>query len=1172
MDRRKEQSPDELAGSGSRPALDTDGASEDARLPAGGDASLTLPFSDDAPTLVTPRPHEISISDRDAERLHQGGLFASGELVANRFTIRRLLGRGGMGAVYEAHDREMNTVVALKTILPERDGSGNALARFKREIQVARLVTSHNVCRTFDIGYHALPDGQSVIFVTMEYLRGQTLSEWLAKRPPLSIDEALPLIRQMANGLEATHQKGVVHRDFKSSNVMLVEEMGTLRAVITDFGLARLADGDTDSAGLTRGPVGSPNYMAPEQVEGRTATPATDVYAFGVVIYEMLTGQWPYTGDNVQQLMFRRLSEPPTPPREYNASIEERVERVILKCLARQPGERYQTPDQVVSALAVNSSDALTPTRRRTAPTLAITGAVATVIVAGLLFQNIRAPRKPHAQTSQAAAPATAAARVALPATPKTLRRSIAVLGFKNLSGRSDSAWLSTALAEMLASELAAGEKLRVISGEDVARMKIDLRMPDADSLSADTLGRIRANLRNDFVVLGSYLVTGTGASSKIRLDLRLQETAGEGILASVIANGTEADLSELVSRTATQLRDKLEIGKILPAEAIAIQASLPAGAEALRLYSEGLAKLRTFNALGARDDLERAVAADPKHALAHAALAQAWSQLGYDVKAKEEANKAFDLSRNLSREERLLAEARHHEVTKAWDKAIETYRILWNFAPDNLDYGLRLASAETSAGKPKDALIVITALRKLPPPANDDPRIDMAEAVTARALGDDKRRQALAARVAERGAKDGLQLLVAQARLQEASAFYGLGEYQRARSSAEEARKIYAAVGDRSGVAKSLNIVAVVLEEQGDLAGAKKVYAESLAIARAIGDKTGVANSLNNIATAVWNEGDLAGAKKMFEESIATLRETGNRMGVASSLNNTAVVLGDQGDLAGAKKMNEEALAIRREMGNKSGVAMSLINLAEVGYKQGDLAAAKRSASEALSLAREMDAKSHEAYALDPLGAVAAAEGDLSRARSHYQAALAIRETAGEKLTAAVDRMALAALSIEEGRAADAVGAARQAVAFFHAEHDDDAEAEARALLARALLAMRSVSEARQEIARAEMLVEKSQKVLLRNSIAVPAARIRAASKAPADVAVAHRALESLLAAAVKRGALTSAFEIRLALGELEMTARNPAVARARLTALERDAQSKGFRLIARKAALLRQ
>src|SRR5207245_581062 len=199
-------------------------------------------------------------------------------------------------------------------------------------------------------------------------------------------------------------------------------------------------------------------------------------------------------------------------------------------------------------------------------------------------------------------------------------RRSVAVLGFKNLSGRPDVAWLSTALSQMLTTELAAGEKLRMIPGENVAQMKINLSLPDAETLAPETLTRVRKNLAADLVVLGSYLDLGRESGGQIRLDLRLQDaTAGETIT-EVAETGTEATLFDLVSRAGAQLREKLGLGVVSTADATAVSASLPSDARAARLYAEGLAKLRVFDALAARAQLERAVADDPNHALAHSA------------------------------------------------------------------------------------------------------------------------------------------------------------------------------------------------------------------------------------------------------------------------------------------------------------------------------------------------------------------------------------------------------------------------------------------------------------------------------------------------------------------------------------------------------------------------
>src|SRR5437667_2915755 len=225
----------------------------------------------------------------------------------------------------------------------------------------------------------------------------------------------------------------------------------------------------------------------------------------------------------------------------------------------------------------------------------------------------------------------------------------------------------------------------------------------------------------------------------------------------------------------------------------------------------------------GARDRLERAAEADPHHPAIHAAFADAWSGLGYDGNAAREAKKAFEFSRNLSREDRLDIEGRYREMTSEWDKAIEIYRSLWQPLRDDAAYGLRLANAQTEADKPKEALTTIEALRALPPPARGDPRIDLEEASAAASLFDAQRQKAAAARAVEKGKALGARSVVAEARLHEGWALTVLGERQRARDAFESARQVFAELKNRGGIADAVSGVGDLLHQQGDLTGAQR-------------------------------------------------------------------------------------------------------------------------------------------------------------------------------------------------------------------------------------------------------------------------------------------------------------------------------------------------------------
>ena len=313
-------------------------------------------------------------------------LFEAEEVLAGRYRILRFLAAGGAGEVYEAEDRELGDRVAVKVLHPVVAEGAGSLERFKREIHLARQVTHPNVCRIYDVGRHARPMGADTYFLTMEFLEGTTLSQRIRERGRLAPEEALPIARQLASALEAAHRVGVVHRDFKSGNVMLVpderEETGT-RAMVTDFGLARGVGAGKSGAHrtVTSGAemVGTPGYMAPEQVEGGEVTPLSDLYAFGVVLYEMVTGQWPFTGDTPLAVAAKRLRQPPAPPREIVPELPSTWERAILRCLEVDPADRFRSPGHVIAALEGRRPVPPGPAARR----LAWTGGI--LLLASLL-------------------------------------------------------------------------------------------------------------------------------------------------------------------------------------------------------------------------------------------------------------------------------------------------------------------------------------------------------------------------------------------------------------------------------------------------------------------------------------------------------------------------------------------------------------------------------------------------------------------------------------------------------------------------------------------------------------------------------------------------------------------------------------------------------------------
>jgi serine/threonine protein kinase/tetratricopeptide (TPR) repeat protein len=352
-------------------------------------ADATASFQEKSGTLEATASRSQALEPSPQPPSSASRVFADDELVAFRYRILRLLGSGGMGEVYEAEDLELRERVALKVLrrqLAERPG---ALELLKREVALARKVSHPNVCRLFDVGFHlrsSAAGSQRICFLTMELLPGEPLSSWLRRTGPLSHNEALPLVRQLAEGLGAAHHAGIIHRDFKSANVLLVPSAsGTApRAVITDFGLARALDEESsEPVGPTPRFVGTPASMAPEQLEGGPLTPSTDFYALGILLFELLTGTRPFQGEDPWSIATQRLHAPAPSPRRFRPELDASWEALVLHCLERQPARRFQHAREVVAALP--SPQRMPALRRRLAGGARTSLMLLTVGLGGLL-------------------------------------------------------------------------------------------------------------------------------------------------------------------------------------------------------------------------------------------------------------------------------------------------------------------------------------------------------------------------------------------------------------------------------------------------------------------------------------------------------------------------------------------------------------------------------------------------------------------------------------------------------------------------------------------------------------------------------------------------------------------------------------------------------------------
>ena len=706
--------------------------------------------------------------------------------------------------------------------------------------------------------------------------------------------------------------------------------------------------------------------------------------------------------------------------------------------------------------------------------------------------------------------------------TPPRIRRSVAVLGFRNLPGHPEDNWLSPAFSEMLNTELASDGALRMLPGEDVARVKRDLPLADEDSLAKATLDRLRISPGADLVVLGSYTALPGNGERRIRLDVRVQETLRGETLTEKSFTGSEANLFELAVEAGQSLRQSMGISSASNEATLQARAALPSNQEATRFYVEGKRRLWAFDSLLARDLFIKAIAIDPAYPLAHAALSEAWYRLGYTSKARNEAERARSLSEHLGLEDRLLIEGQYYVTLPDRAKAIETYQKLFAEFPDNLDYGLRLAD-EQRVVNPQDALRTLATLHRLPAPYGEDPRIDLLE-----------------------------------------SRAWNVQDVPKAQAAAARALQVAKAQGSPVLVARSYGILCQTMG--GTISDTQKIqYCDAARqYARSAGNRDEVARASNDLAGVYFLQGRMEQAETMYREAFGIFRQTGDIDGIATTANNLGGVALLRGNLDEAARALSAAVTSFREQDDKDGVALALYNLGEVARRRGDLKQAFADYEEGKTAAQEITDKSAIGYILTGVGDALLDRGDLDAARKSYEEALSLRKQTGELQLAAETELSLSRLAIEEGHADDAETVIRKCNEQFHHDNQSDDELDSSIALMEALLRESKSATAEKERKDNQALAAKSVNQLLRLQFDLVSAR---AHLATGDVTSASMLLQRTLRSARAGHLLGIELETQLALAELKKKLGQRVEAQADLVALEKLARGKGFGLIAGKA-----
>jgi len=898
--------------------------------------------------------------------LNNPALLRPGTVLGRRYEILQLLGQGGMGAVYRARDREVNRTVALKVIRPDLAGNSSILERFKQELVLSHQVTHKNVVRIYDLG-----DADGIKFITMEFIEGQDLGSLIVEKKIFPPAEAVEIMRQVYRALEAAHAAGVIHRDLKPRNIMR-DKQG--RVVVMDFGLARLLDshgGMTQTGAI----VGTLEYMSPEQGLGKPLDERSDLFAAGLIFYELLTGKMPYSADSALASLVKRTRERAVPASEESPGIPHALSDIVGKCLEPKLEDRYQHVGEILTDLEVWQGGRAAATLRfpsgsrpwgQTIPWHWIGGVAAVLVLAivAFLFRD-----KLFRPTSARA-----------PSAPLV---SLAILPFRNASGDPALDWLGPSLADMLSTDVGQSARLRTISPDRLHQVLTDLQITANVVIDPTMLRRIAEFSGADTIVWGQYAKFG----DQIRIDASLQDLKHDRRIPLKIEVPSEKDVPQGVDRLAESLRQNIgvsgDVVKELRASSFQpTSQSLPA----LRDYNQGVKLLRDGKSVDAQKLLEAATREDPAFALAFSKLAQTYANLGYDSEAEQSAQKAVGLSENLPPAEKYLTAAIRAQVANNYPDAIKAYENMARVSPDNADVLSALARLYEDTGdfakadeyyqkiltaNPKDFAAIVSmgrvAIKRGNAQASLEP-LNRALSLSVQ-VGNDE----------ERGTS--LHLLGVAYRM--------LNKPEEALRNFQEALAIRRRTGEKRGIAYSLNEMALVETSLGKPKDALAHYLEALQIRRDIGDKRGLGDTLLDLGNFYDDRADHDQALKMYKEALQLERDIGNEGLQAICLNNIGAVYFEKSEYEDARTYYQQALQIQEKSHAPQDIVDGIHNLAETSVRMGQYDQAVKEYMRALELWRSINDVRGAAMESYSLGTLFEFQGRFGAALSSKQDAL---------------------------------------------------------------------------------------------------------------------------------------------------------------------------------------
>ena len=898
---------------------------------------------------------------------------AEGTELGRRYRILRLLGSGGMGQVYLARDGELDREVALKLIRPDLSENPTILGRFKREVQLSSKVTHRNVLRV-----HDLSESDGVFFLTMEYVRGRDLATLLRKEGLLPIERVVRIFREVCEGLAAAHDQQVLHRDLKPQNI-LVDEADQVR--LTDFGLAKSLEavGLTETGAL----MGTPDYISPEQIKGRPADERSDIYALGVILYQLLTGSMPFRGQTSWEVALQRLQKQPTPASRLNPKTPKYLQQILERCMAVDPSLRYPAVRAILADLEHAAPQASFVHGLRMRRKRLLTPAVAVVL---LFLVGWMGWRYAHSlrQGGQPVRGTGAAAE-----SPGAV---VAVVPFENRTGQSTLDWYGEGLARLIMDDLAQSRHAQVISADTV-------KILQSKSASPRDLAQAAAAAGIGYLLTGEIVSTPGGLTVAARLtDARKGREAAARRVDSLTADSLIGVADTIASATRKGLG-------LPPAEGVDVFAAdfVARNPSAYEAYLKGLQAWTYYRYDEAEAGFREALRAAGDFTMARYRLAQVLADTGRMDEARTEIRKAAAESGRLSDRE-----ARYIRATEAYfstqdEAAVKEYQDLLKVYPHEIEGRELLATILTDLGRNKEAIEQLRINAQMEP----EHRVTWSLLGSAYLADGDFNQAVLALRryvELEPGSPNGHHLL--------GDAYRAQSEFDLAAAEYGKALEL-----DPTFHYSSVSLAEVdILRDQWSGAETRltKLMGDSTVLPRNRLDAGFLLASLHRA------QGRLRAAARVLADLAAPLRQEQVREAMALSMRGTCMM--ELGRLREARTLIDESVRRSPKVPTRYLFARGLLEL-----RERKPAAARETASEILksALPPGNPDRTEEKAAAFLSGLAWLQEGQAKRATEDLSRSVAL---SGYEYS--IYRLALARAYLEDGRLQEAMAAARQAAA----------------------------------------------------------------------------------------------------------------------------------------------